>query len=58
MTTILGAARPGLSLTMTTASSLRERARALTLEELAGIAWLDVLEPAKRTRAEVALVVA
>ena len=43
---------------MTTASSLRERARALTLEELAGIAWLDVLEPAKRTRAEVALVVA
>ena len=43
---------------MTTAPSLRERARALTLEELAGIAWLDVLEPAKRTRAEVALVVA
>ena len=43
---------------MTTASSLRERARALTLEELAGIAWLDVLEPAKRTRAEAALVVA
>lgn len=37
---------------------LRERARKPTRDELAGIPWLAVLEPADRSRAEAAMVIA
>ena len=43
---------------LNTPKPLRERARKPSRDELAGIPWLAVLEPADRTRAEAAIVIA